>query len=152
MSSDSSLPQLRQLFLTPDLPLPANLRPSIRQRRIRRERPPFATLPLLTTLQPTKAINIAIALLRIRTMHRFPPKDDMPAILQHPSADMIIQTRLQDPIPEPVVVREGPFADLLPYHGELGAAGHSDGVGEVLAWEEGFEGCRVGKFGRFGGF
>ena len=65
---------------------------------------------------------------------------------------MILQTRLSDPVPVPVVVRNRPFSDLLPSQGELSTTGYADDVGEVFAWEERFEGGGVGDLGRFGGF
>ncbi len=51
-----------------------------------------------------------------------------------------------------MVVRYWPFLDLLPSQGELGTACYADDVREVFAWEESFEGGRVGDLGRFGGF
>ena len=49
-----------------------------------------------------------------------------------------------------MIVRDRPFLDLLPCHGELSTASYSDNVGEVLAGKEGFESRGVGDFGRFG--
>jgi hypothetical protein len=60
--------------------------------------------------------------------------------------------RVHNPVPVPVVVRNRPFADLLPRQSELGTACDADDVREVFAGEQGFESGGIGDLGRFGGF
>lgn len=143
--------QLLQLFLTPDLPSPTNLRPPIRQRSIRREWPPIPTLSFLRTLQLTQPISLAVTLSRIRTMHRLPPENHVPAILHHSSADVVVQRRLRYPRPKPVVIRKRTFSHLLPGHGELRAACYAHDRGKRLAGEELMKGSGVGDLGRLSG-
>jgi hypothetical protein len=83
-------PQLIQLCLIPDLLIPPRYRPSTRQRRKRWERPPLPTLPLLVALQITQPKSLTITLFRIRAMHCLLPENQVPTVLQHSPADMII--------------------------------------------------------------
>lgn len=83
----------------------------------------------------TLAIDLTIAQLLIRTIHRFHSKDHMPQELHDPPRHGVVQVRLDHPLPELDVVVARPSVHLALRHGELSAACGSDlcGLAHVFA-------------------
>lgn len=133
------------------LAIPAEIWPSLWQVRIQREDISIITTPWIGTGQPAKTKDVAVAILGRRTIDRILPQDDypvsekqtgqkrdhtMPGILHNPPTQLIRQVRLGQPLPKPYIVIPRPFEDLPPRCPELGAARHSNFLGNLRAREQ----------------
>lgn len=105
------------------------------------------------------AVVSTVAVARLGAMHRFLAEYDcpvlatrrqqlaaeltMPRIFQHPTAQVILQPRIHQPLPIPHIIPLRPRPDRLPAGGKLRAARHADLLGDGQAREQLLEGGLV---------
>lgn len=110
----------------------SHLGPPLWNRRISRK-----LIPLLAfgprTSQIAQSKRLAETLARIHAIHRIHPEDNMPHILHHSPADLIIQLRLFNPVPYLLVKNAWSRMDPISRNGELARAMGAHDFGDGFA-------------------